>query len=302
MNAKPDNSTSKYADERPQIDIESTFDADIVLRKIIEDRASILSLQGRAAANETELMKARAKQIQLNMELSQQDRDIGQLLAKAKTEIEHFNESSKKYIQGFILAFDDGDLHKLPRHPLLPSTQKLEAAVSKRKATFIEKAQVDDRVKKLELIGSQERVPKKVSQMNELAFHQAIDIAKFRFGSSCKSWLSHINKLLSDEHSVNEKANMLTEKHAKHPLTKHQKLLPGSLKRPLSPNDTAAEMGASHRTLREAKKQKSEDHPPTVATKIPYQSDLLDKEDSESAPAPDSDDVSIAEVLTQLGR
>ena len=59
MNAKPDNSTSKYADERPQIDIESTFDADIVLRKIIEDRASILSLQGRAAANETELMKAR---------------------------------------------------------------------------------------------------------------------------------------------------------------------------------------------------------------------------------------------------
>ena len=61
MNAKPDNSnsTSKYADERPQIDIESTFDADIVLRKIIEDRASILALQGRAAANATELMKAR---------------------------------------------------------------------------------------------------------------------------------------------------------------------------------------------------------------------------------------------------
>ena len=59
MNAKPDNSTSRYADERPQIDIESTFDADIVLRKIIEDRASILALQGRAAANETELMKAR---------------------------------------------------------------------------------------------------------------------------------------------------------------------------------------------------------------------------------------------------
>ncbi len=92
-------------------------------------------------------------------------------------------------------------------------------------------------------------------------------------------------------------ANLLTEKHAKHPLTKHQQLLPGSLKRPLSPNDTA-----SHRTLREAKKQKSEDHPPTVATKIPYQTELLDKEDSESAPAPDSDDVSIAEVLTQLGR
>lgn len=92
-------------------------------------------------------------------------------------------------------------------------------------------------------------------------------------------------------------ANLLTEKHAKHPLTKHQQLLPGSLKRPLSPNDTA-----SHRTLREAKKQKSEDHPPTVATKIPYQTELLDKGDSESAPAPDSDDVSIAEVLTQLGR
>lgn len=59
MNEKPDSSTSRYADEKPQIDIESTFDADIVLRKIIEDRASILALQGRAAANETELMKAR---------------------------------------------------------------------------------------------------------------------------------------------------------------------------------------------------------------------------------------------------
>lgn len=272
------------------------------------------------------IVPKRAKQIQLNMELSQQDRDIGQLLAKAKTEIEHFNESSKKYIQGFILAFDDGDLHKLPRHPLLPSTQKLEAAVSKRKATFIEKAQVDERVKKLELIGSQERVPKKVSQMNELAFHQAIDIAKFRFSSSCGSWLSHINELLSDEHSVNEKvcrfatsmccqflghigthlfsqANMLTEKHAKHPRTNQQQLLPGSLKRPYSyQNDTAAEMGASRRTFREAKKQKSEDHPPTVATKIPYQTELLDKGDSESTPAPDSDDVSIAEVLAKLGR
>lgn len=96
---------------------------------------------------------------------------------------------------------------------------------------------------------------------------------------------------------------MLTEKHAKHPRTNQQQLLPGSLKRPYSyQNDTAAEMGASRRTLREAKKQKSEDHPPTVATKIPYQTELLDKGDSESTPAPDSDDVSIAEVLAKLGR
>ena len=139
------------------------------------------------------------------MELSQQDQDIGQLLARAKTEIEQFNESSKKYINGFIISFDDGDLHKLPRHPLLPSTQKLEAALSERKAIYIEKAQVDDRVKKLELVGSQERVPEKVLKMNELAFHNAIDIAKFRFSSSCESWLKHINGLLSDAHSVNEK-------------------------------------------------------------------------------------------------
>jgi len=139
------------------------------------------------------------------MELSQQEREIVQLVARSKSEIEQFNEASKNYIRAFILAFDEGDIHKQPRHPFLPSTQKLEAAVSKRKAIFIEKAQVDDRVKKLELAEIQDRVSEKVTKMNELAFHQAIDIAKFQFGHSCGAWLNHVKDLLADAHSVNER-------------------------------------------------------------------------------------------------
>jgi hypothetical protein len=61
-NAPPRNfpaATAPRNERRHQINIESTFDADIVLRKVIEDRSSILTLKGRAAANEAELMKAR---------------------------------------------------------------------------------------------------------------------------------------------------------------------------------------------------------------------------------------------------
>ena len=53
------NTPPRNADERRQINIVDSFDADIVLRKVIEDRASILALKKRAAANEAELMKAR---------------------------------------------------------------------------------------------------------------------------------------------------------------------------------------------------------------------------------------------------
>ncbi len=44
---------------RHQISIASTFDADIVLRKVIEDRSSILALKRRAASNEVDLMIAK---------------------------------------------------------------------------------------------------------------------------------------------------------------------------------------------------------------------------------------------------
>lgn len=45
--------------KRHQISIASTFDADIVLRKVIEDRSSILALTRRAASNEVDLMIAK---------------------------------------------------------------------------------------------------------------------------------------------------------------------------------------------------------------------------------------------------
>lgn len=46
-------------EKQHQISIASTFDADIVLRKVIEDRSSILALKRRAASNEVDLMIAK---------------------------------------------------------------------------------------------------------------------------------------------------------------------------------------------------------------------------------------------------
>ena len=42
-----------------KIQVNSTIDADIVLRRVIEDRAAILALRSKAAENEVELMKAK---------------------------------------------------------------------------------------------------------------------------------------------------------------------------------------------------------------------------------------------------
>ncbi len=291
-------------------------------------------------ASTLQFLSKRARQIQLNMELSQQDREIAQLVARAKAEIEKFNEASKNYIRAFILAFDEGDIHKQPRHPFLPSTQKLEAAVSKRKAIFIEKAQVDDRVMKLELAKIQDRVPEKVTKLNELAFHQAIDIAKYQFGHSCEAWLNHVTDLLADAHSVNEKvcsfvhvyqlrlrtnmgsnssmsnqASATTRTQAKYHRSKNRTLPPTkttndsereSLKRPL---DSREQNEQTPETV-EAKKQKKDDQPIVLShqshiCRIPYQTydETRDNQCSEGRTQdPDSDDLSIAEVLAQLGR
>jgi len=56
-NAPPGSVTRN--ERQHQISIESTYDADLVLRKVIEDRSSILALKRRAAENGVELMKAK---------------------------------------------------------------------------------------------------------------------------------------------------------------------------------------------------------------------------------------------------
>jgi hypothetical protein len=38
-----------------------------------------------------------------------------------------------------MIAFEHGDMDKLPRHPFAPSLSELEQAVDRRKATLIEK-------------------------------------------------------------------------------------------------------------------------------------------------------------------
>ena len=153
------------------------------------------------------LLPKRSRQRQLKMDLSQLDREIEDLVARAKTGIEEFNTACKEYISAFTLAFDDGDIQLQPRLPFPPSTQKLEAAVSKRKAIFIEIAQVDDRVKNLKLAELQNRVPKTVMKMNEQAFTQAVNIAKFQFSDSCAVWLSNVKDLLTEAHSVKERVS-----------------------------------------------------------------------------------------------
>jgi len=141
------------------------------------------------------------------MDLLQLDREIEELVSRAKTGIEEFNTACKDYINAFTLAFDDGDIQAAPRLPFPPSTQKLEAAVSKRKAIFIEKAQVDDRVKNLKLAESQNRVPKTVVKMNEQAFYQALDLAKYQFSDTCKVWLENVKDVLTDAQVVKERVS-----------------------------------------------------------------------------------------------
>lgn len=147
------------------------------------------------------------------MDLLQLDREIEELVSRAKIGIEEFNTACKEYINAFTLAFDDGDIQAAPRLPFPPQLQKLEAAVSKRKAIFIEKAQVDDRVKSLQLTESQYRVPKTVVKMNEQAFTQAIELAKSQFGDSCGAWLKSVKDLLTDAHLVKERVSSFATYH-----------------------------------------------------------------------------------------
>mmetsp|Transcript_4531 Transcript_4531/g.10045 ORF Transcript_4531/g.10045 Transcript_4531/m.10045 type:complete len:423 (+) Transcript_4531:274-1542(+) len=181
-----------------QIEINSTIDADIVLRRIIEDRAAIIALKSRAATNEAELMKVKTRQLNITKFLECQDQEIGKLSTKATHELDQYNENCKDYIRSFMLAFERGDMDKLPQHPFQPSLEALDEAINRRKATLIEKVQVDDRVKKLEFINSQERVTMEVMKKNEEAFLRAIAISKQKFSDCCVSWRNRVGKLLYD--------------------------------------------------------------------------------------------------------
>mmetsp|Transcript_14003 Transcript_14003/g.25511 ORF Transcript_14003/g.25511 Transcript_14003/m.25511 type:complete len:305 (-) Transcript_14003:324-1238(-) len=97
-----------------------------------------------------------------------------------------------------MFAFEKGDMDKLPQHPFVPPLEELERAIDRRKATFIEKVQADDRVKKLEFINSQERVTMEVLKKNEEAFLRAIEISKQKFSDCCGTWRNRVNQLLSN--------------------------------------------------------------------------------------------------------
>ncbi|KAL7539174.1 hypothetical protein ACHAXR_009058 [Thalassiosira sp. AJA248-18] len=189
--------TPSQRHQQRQIKVNSTIDADIVLRRVIEDRAAIIALKSRLATNEAELMKAKSRRRHIARILNRQDQEIANLTTKAKRELAEYNEKSKQYIHSFVLAFENGDMDKLPRHPFVPPLEELEQAINRRKATLIEKVQADDRAKKLEVINSQERVTMKVLKKNEEAFLRAIEIAKQQFSDSCETWFNRVNKLLT---------------------------------------------------------------------------------------------------------
>ena len=180
-----------------QIEVSSTFDADMILRKIIEDRSAILALRSEEDRNERELLKAKVWQMQTSEQLMNAEKDISRHVAKAKYDIAEYNESSKQYMHGFVAAFQNGDIEKLRHHPFLPSLKDLEEAIAHRKALLIEKVQADDRVRKLEIINSRHHIAKAVLKKNEEAFVRAISIAKQQFSDSCRSWLNHFDTITS---------------------------------------------------------------------------------------------------------
>lgn len=67
---KDNTSTIESSDGLLQIQVSSTFDADMILRKIIEDRSAILAIRSEADRNDRELLKAKAWQIQTSEQLS----------------------------------------------------------------------------------------------------------------------------------------------------------------------------------------------------------------------------------------
>jgi len=170
----------------------------LALRRIIEDRAAIIALKSRSATNEAELMKAKSRQLKITKILDQQDQEISMLTTKAKHELDQYHGNCKQYIRSFLLAFERAEMDKLPQHPFVPPLEDLDQAINRRKATLIEKVQADDRVKKLEIINSQDRVTKDDMKKNEQAFLRAIAISKHMFSDSSIAWRNRASKLLHD--------------------------------------------------------------------------------------------------------
>eukprot|EP00956_Cyclotella_meneghiniana_P002580 scaffold3030_cov72-Cyclotella_meneghiniana.AAC.6 len=194
-----EHSSSESISKNPlQIHISSTLDADMILRKIIEDRSAMLTLKHEADRNEKELIKAKVWQAQTNDRLSRLDSDISRLVAKAKCDITNYNELARQYVKGFVTAFQNGEIDTLHRHPFLPNLKELEGAIACRKALVIEKTQADDRVRKIKVLNSRHSITKTMLKKNEEAFVRAVDITKHQFSNSCALWLSQFEHILSD--------------------------------------------------------------------------------------------------------
>jgi hypothetical protein len=144
-NYKQDESSSSSSDH-PQVQVRNTLDADLVLRKCIEDRATIISLLRQDDVKEKELIKAKVFQMQAAQALASIEKDISKQTAKVKYDIKEYNEQSREYIRGFISAFDEGDLELLQHHPVLPSLSGLQESIARCKTAHIEKAQAGETV------------------------------------------------------------------------------------------------------------------------------------------------------------
>ena len=181
-----------------QIQILSTLDADMILRKIIEDRSAMLIRKNEADRNEKELIKAKVWQAQTSDKLLNVDNNISRLVTKAKYDITKYNELARQYVKGFVTAFQNGEIDALQRHPFLPSLKELEGAIAYRKALIIEKAQADDRVRKMKIVNSSHHIDRAMMKKNEEAFVRAVDITKHQFSNSCALWLNQFEHILSD--------------------------------------------------------------------------------------------------------
>lgn len=172
----------------------------IVLRRVIEDRAAILALMSKAAENESELMKAKSRQVHITKILNRQDQDIANLASKCKHALAEYSGKCKQYIRSFMLAFfENGDMDGLPQHPFVPHLEELEQATNRHKATIIEKVQADNHVKKLQLISSQDSRESchdgiEKEQRSFPACHRHI---KTKVQQSSETWLGNANKLIA---------------------------------------------------------------------------------------------------------
>ncbi|KAL3799567.1 hypothetical protein HJC23_008694 [Cyclotella cryptica] len=312
--------TGRLKQEPLQIQVSSTFDADMILRKIIEDRSAILALRSEADRNENELLKAKAWQMQTSEQLLKVEKEISRHIAKAKYDISEYNESSKQYINGFIAAFQNGDIEKLRHHPFVPSLKELEESISLRKALVIEKVQADDRVRKLEIISSRHHIAKTVLRKNEEAFVRAIAIAKQKFSDSCGSWLHDFEALLLDLPGFQGTAgkrdkisvrvrNGGNETADSKKATQHAGLTwsKGSLKRPPPEEEDLEKKHKRHETIQpdlvgDIRHENSDTRQePSISNSIGAHANSEPSVDFTRAHADFLNDVAIAEALTRLG-